>query len=438
MSAGQLSSDALVYEPEPGPATSCEDGAAPALTTMPVADAASSLFRHQALEAYQRGAALSSPLQVVPLTSRAVLGAVALLLGSALGIVCFGQVDITSRGRGVIRARDGVQPLLFETGGSVRELLVETGQLVRTGQPIARLDSTSLRATLQQAEAELEAVRAHAAREDRQEQIEQERSRALLEQRRALALHMIDSQEASAGELSTERSRYAALLKEGLVGAQAAIDNEQLLAERRRGVLSLQDAVAQLDQQRVALERNRLANQSERAQALRQAEAQRDAAKVMLEQTELVAPQDGRVESIMVAKGQVIQSGTVVARLVNLATPLRVTAFLPERDRAFVAAGTQVRIELDELPYGEFGGAGARVTRVSADTASAEEMAQVLGAAAPLGVQFRIELDLDEDPNSERLTSRVGSGSLLEVRLPLRKRRVLDLIFAPVRKLLDG
>ena len=52
-----------------------------------VADARSALFRHEALNAYRRGEALSAPLAVAPLTLRAllwVLGfAVAFLLSTA-------------------------------------------------------------------------------------------------------------------------------------------------------------------------------------------------------------------------------------------------------------------------------------------------------------------------------------------------------------------
>ena len=49
-------------------------------------------------------------------------------------------------------------------------------------------------------------------------------------------------------------------------------------------------------------------------------------------------------------------------------------------------------LELDQLPFGEFGSVAANITRISSETASLEEMRQALGAALPPGVHFRIDL----------------------------------------------
>src|SRR5690349_10473988 len=85
----------------------------------PATNAASALFRHQALHAYQRGTSLAAPLRVVPLGSTLLLITLALAVVAALLVACLGKVELTSRGRGVLRAREGVQPVIFETGGIV-------------------------------------------------------------------------------------------------------------------------------------------------------------------------------------------------------------------------------------------------------------------------------------------------------------------------------
>jgi hypothetical protein len=106
-------------------------------------------------------------------------------------------------------------------------------------------------------------------------------------------------------------------------------------------------------------------------------------------------------------------------------------------DRAFVKTGMEVRVELDQLPVGEFGSARARITRVSSEIAGQPEVEKALGAAAPPGVHFAVELVLLDDAVTQRLTSRLGSGTLLSVRMPLRKRRVIQLVFDPIRRALD-
>ncbi len=418
--------------------------AAPAAAPGPSASGAparrspeSLLFRHEALQAYQRGDGLSAPLDVVPLTARVCLLVLALALAGGLCLAALGEVEITSRARGVMRARAGVQPLIFETGGVVREVLVNIGDRVDLGQPIVRLDSTALRAAFLQAQSELDTTRAHVERQGRAEQLEQARERRLLEERIALTRQRIDSQQESVVELRAQQQRYAALQKEGLVPTQTVLDGEQAAAERLRGVLELRDELARLEQQLLELERSRRAAQDERARSVELASARAASARLLLEQTELLAPRQGRVESLMVATGEVVAAGTVVARLVAEDGARLVTAFVPERDRAFVRLGASAHVELDQLPFGEFGSGRARIVRVSSETASAEELARALGAAAPEGVQFRVELELENDPQTARLTSALGSGSLLTVRLPLRTRSVLGLLFEPLRKWLD-
>jgi HlyD family secretion protein len=422
--------------PEQAPAVKPTSQAA-APNTASARDTTSPLFRHEALQAYQRGESLSAPLQIVPLTSRVVLWTLGLAVACAILVASLGRVEITSRGRGVMRARDGVQPLLFETAGVVREVLVQVGDLVARGQPIARLDSTSLSATLQQAEADLETQRSRAQRERRDARHSFDRQSELLRQRAALTQDRIQSQEATLRELEQQQTRYEHLEKEGLVTGQTVDDSVQVLAEQRRGWLALRDEAARIDQQLLELDRGHRAAETERVQALEQADARCNAARLMLEQTELSAPRAGRVESLMVASGEVIQPGTVVARLVAVTSPNLVTAFVAERDRAFVAVGASVRVELDQLPFGEFGSVAAKITRISSETASLEEMRQALGAASPPGVHFRIDLELGADPQTTRLTASLGSGSLLTVRLPLRERRVISLVFEPIKKWLD-
>ena len=75
--------------------------------------------------------------------------------------------DHVARSRGDARSRRRAAPVVRDRWRGVREVLVQVGDLVAPGQPIARLDSTSLSATLQQAEADLETQRSRAQRERR-------------------------------------------------------------------------------------------------------------------------------------------------------------------------------------------------------------------------------------------------------------------------------
>jgi multidrug resistance efflux pump len=397
----------------------------------------SPLFRHEALRAYERGGALSSPLRIVPLSTRILLWTLGVATTLALSVACLGQVELTARGRGVMRAREGVQPLIFETGGVLVDVLVKEGQVVHTGEPLLRLDSTMLRASLLEAERDLASLAKRVERDNREANLNYARDKTLLAQRAALTQRRIRNQRTNVDMLLSRQHVYEGLESSGLVSREDTQDTEQQVSLEERGVLSLHDEHARIQQQLGALEQSFTNGMNERAHELEQARARRDAARVLLEQTELKASREGRIESLSVSVGEVVEQGTAVARLVPLGTPSTIVAFVPERERAFVKSGTEVHVELDQLPVGEFGSARARVTRVSSEIASPKEVERALGAAAPEGVHFAIELSLLADPNTQRLTNRLGSGTLLSVRMPLRKRRIIALVFDPIRRALD-
>jgi len=396
-----------------------------------------SLFRYEALRAYKLGLKLTAPLRVVPLHTGLVVGTLAAVLLGVLVIMSFGKVDLTARGRGVIRATEGVQPLLFEVEGVVRELLVRDGDVVRPGQVLARLDSTRLSAALQEAEEQLRTVEEHNRSDQAHADVAYERDVQLIKRRAQLARERIVSQEASVAAHVRERGRYASLADEGLVAEKSRREAEELLHQERRNLLILQGELAQLEQQLTELESSHRTATSLRAQQEREARNRRDVSRLLLAQTELRASRAGRIESLLVNEGDVIGAGRVVARLVSLQTGRQITAFLPERERAFVHPGAPVRIEFDQLPVGEFGGASASVVRVSSEVAGTPEIERALGAAAPEGVHFAVALELRDDTATRALYERVASGSLVTVRMPVRQRRIISLVFDPVRKWLD-
>ena len=397
----------------------------------------SPLFRHEALRAYRMGARLSAPLRVVPLSTGIVLGTVCAALVVALTIASLGRIDLVARGRGTIRPTEGVQPLRFEVEGIVRDVLVREGEVVRAGQVLLRLDSTRLQATLREAEEQLRSLREHVQREDKRARRSFARDEALLQLREKLTRERIDSQKATIAAQEEERARYSALAEDGLVAEKVLREGEVLAHQEGRTLILLQDELARIEQQRSTLEQSVHAGITQRARDLRETENRRDTARLLLKQTELTAVRTGRLESLVVNEGDVIEAGKVVARLVPLTRGREVTAFMPERERAFVTAGKEVRVEFDQLPVGEFGSARARVLRVSSEVASAQELERALGAAAPQGVHFGVALQMLDDPDTNALLAKVGSGTLLTVRVSVRSRRIISLVFDPVRKWLD-
>jgi pyruvate/2-oxoglutarate dehydrogenase complex dihydrolipoamide acyltransferase (E2) component len=145
------------------------------------------------------------------------------------------------------------------------------------------------------------------------------------------------------------------------------------------------------------------------------------------------APAAGRLESLVVSPGSVVGVGSVLAQVVPEKAPRTIVAFLPAKEIAFVRDGGLATIELESLSVGEFGTTKARITRVSTDVATADEVTAALGEALPAPV-VRVELSLLDDAIGERMRGHLRSGERVTARLHVRKRRVLGLLFDFVRR----
>jgi multidrug resistance efflux pump len=203
------------------------------------------------------------------------------------------------------------------------------------------------------------------------------------------------------------------------------------------------DSVAVLRTQRADLEltmadrvRDWKQRELDRAAARNKAQVAVDEAKTLLAMTELRSPATGRVESLLVNPGSVVQAGEIMAQVVPKDAPRAIVAFLPSREMSFVEQGSVANVEVDSLPVNEFGMAHARVDRISSDIAKAEEISLAFGE--PLAGSFvRVELTLLDDEAQEKMAPHLRSGERLTLRLHRRDERIIGLIFEFMRKWLE-
>jgi multidrug resistance efflux pump len=141
------------------------------------------------------------------------------------------------------------------------------------------------------------------------------------------------------------------------------------------------------------------------------------------------------VEAMLVKPGEVIKTGQALCKLIPQKAPLEVVAFLEEKDRAFVRLGDEVRLELDQLPYAEYGTLRARIERVSDDLASVFELREALGDnLLPNVPTFRVALRLTDTRAVEKAGIPLRSGMLMNARFTLRRQRLITLVLDPLRK----
>ncbi|MDR6671165.1 HlyD family efflux transporter periplasmic adaptor subunit [Rhizobium sp. 1399] len=193
--------------------------------------------------------------------------------------------------------------------GRLADVLVDEGQIVEAGAPIARIDTADLDAQLAGAKAQV--------RRSETSQVEAEASIAQRQSELALARQEF------------ERARSMSNTGSGTM--------QQL--ELRRSQLSVAEAA-----QRAAL-----ASRDEAEAATEAAQAEVVRIQTLLDDAVLKAPRRGRVEYKLAQTGEVVAAGAPVATLLDL-SDVSMTIFLPARAAGTLAIGDEARIILDPAP----------------------------------------------------------------------------------------
>lgn len=398
----------------------------------------SPLFRERALQAYRGHEAPGRLLRSVSPRGWALHLVLTSLFAVAVGAAVLGKVELSTRGRGVLRADGGVQALVAQAPGVVRVVHARSGDRVLAGAPILEVDSAALQSQLLEADERVRLVgSALTAMETRQRALFGQRTH-LLDERAELLQRRLEMQRDTVARLGRRAEQVQQGADQGVVTARDAdVAREEAAAAERQG-LGIEEELNEVRTTLATLRSQREAEVYASRQEEQSARARRDALALLLAQNRVTVTQDGWLEAILVRPGDVVEAGTPLGKLVPDREARQIVAFVPERDRAFLDVGALARVEVDRLPAGEFGSLTGKVTRVSADLASTAEMADAFGPqAGPPEAAYRVELELVDDAQAARLARWLRAGALVEVRFALRRRSVITLVLEPLRRFLE-
>ena len=222
-------------------------------------------------------------------------------------------------------------------GGRIQRITVEEGDFVRPGQLLVEMDTASLQAQLNQAEAQQqEAANAIKTAVSLVTQRESQKvaSEALVQQREA--------------EVSAARKRYqrvevlverSAMSRQTLDDSLATLQSaEAALAASRAQVHAAEAGIAAAKSQVIGAE-----------SAMVAAGAVSDRVSADIADSSLSADRVARVQFKTAQTGEVLGTGGRVLNLVDL-SDVYMTFFLPEREAGRVVLGAEVRIILDAVP----------------------------------------------------------------------------------------
>jgi len=362
---------------------------------------------------------------------------VLLLLASLVGLLFLGaalaKVEVNAEAQGMLRAPRGLRPVASVLGGSISEVLVQSGDQVQQGQVVARLEATELRAALVNSERELATTQREVSETDRRDRQIEERASAAMQRRRVALQGRVEINRERLVQRRQQSDNYAELVREGGASQDQNLTVREALNAASENVSALSAELAQLDLEIADRARQWQERDTARRSQLSRAEASVEQARAVLASTEIKAPTSGQIESVLASPGNVIETGGLFGNIVPSGAPRTIVAFVPSRDIAFVTPGATATVEVQSLPISEFGLGKGVVTRVSSDVATPTEVQATLGETLQ-GTLVRVELELIDSETSALMNPHLRSGDRVTIRLHRRERRVITLLFDFVRK----
>jgi adhesin transport system membrane fusion protein len=410
-------------------------------------------------------------------------GARLVIAVSAFGFLLFllwaslAQVDEVTRGQAQVIPTSKVQVIQSAEPSTIDAILVRSGQRVRRGQLLVRLDDTESSSALGQIAAENQALAARAARLGSEGRGEGNtctpgadgvapaacREEAILQRVRASALRSrlrglseaIEQRRRELGEAQATaeglRSSLALVhrqieMLEPLAAKQIVPQTELLQARREaadlqgrlsaaqqtisRASAGVREAQAQAAEANLQFRQEALNERSQiSAKIAVNAESLRGAAG-RLERSEIRSPVAGIVNDVQVTTvGGFVNAGQKIMEVVPLGEKLLVETRVKPRDIAFIQVGDGALVKVTAYDFSIYGGLQGRVVQVSADSIYDEKTKEAY---------FTVVVETDRAhllAGGRELP--ITPGMLCDVEIITGRKSVLAYLLKPVLKARD-
>ncbi|MBD2167803.1 HlyD family efflux transporter periplasmic adaptor subunit [Calothrix membranacea FACHB-236] len=230
--------------------------------------------------------------------------------------------------------------------------------------------------------------------------------------------------------LAEQQSSYERNLRQ----ANADIAQAQLrLKEQERGYQTLtrsgQLAVLKITEQQKSLETEITSLQAEIAQS----KSQIASLNFQMGQREIKAPVSGKLFQLPIQKaGSVVQSGTMVAEIAPLDSPLIIRAQMATSESGFLQTGLPVKIKFDAYPFQDYGVVSGELIKISPTTT---EIDTPNGKVAAYNLEISLKNNCIVSGNK---CISLNPGDTATAEVIVRQRRIIDFLLDPFKKLQQG
>lgn len=279
------------------------------------------------------------------------------------------------RGDGRVTTAKRTQVLQNLEGGIVKEILVNEGDVVTSGQIVATMDSTQFRSAYQELTEQRLALALKLERLEAEVDLEVGYSPSVDLAREApdVARSEADLYRARRQELADSISNFEQVLKLKLSEVDLLTPLVERSAVSKVDLVRLEQQVASAQQElanlRNSFEAERARQYAETLNEIKQVDAQIRAREDQLKRTDVRSPVDGIVNKISVNTiGGVVRSGDAILEILPLGERLRIEGRVDPRDIGFVYAGMPATVKLTAFDFAVYGSLAGSVVHVGADS----------------------------------------------------------------------
>jgi HlyD family secretion protein len=270
-----------------------------------------------------------------------VVGIVIVLIVGVIAYLIWWHFQPKALGEGFASGNGRIEAVEFDlaakTSGRISQMYADDGDLVTAGQIVVRMDTQVLHAQLSQAQAEESAARNAA-------------STAL-----AVVAQRISEQTAAMAAVTQHEAELTVAGKTVQRSQILSTEHAASIQEYDNDVARQKQAVAAVAASKAQYAASQATVQAARSQVLEAkskvvaAQAGETRLQAEIDDTELKAARDGRVQYRIAQPGEVVSGGGKVLSMVDL-SDVTMTFFLPEASAGRVAIGSEVHIVLDSAP----------------------------------------------------------------------------------------
>lgn len=408
------------------------------------------IFRKVALERLSSPDQLDQLMQVTDPKGWLALGALGSLILAAVVWGVVGSIPTEAQGAGILIRQGGVSNLVSIGEGQVEEVLVQVGDEIHEGQPVATIRQDLLQRQIQETEARLENLREKYRELERYSEEQRRLRRRSLEQERANLERALGTVERQLEILRERLENDRQLLADGLITKQEVLATEQELNRARDNRDDLRLQVEQLELDRLEAEQRLLQQLENQRAEIRDLEFElRELEARLQENRYVVAKEGGRVLELIAGSGDLVSPGAPILSLEVQSEELIAVLFIPASSGKQVAPGMDARISPSNVKREEYGFILGEVVRVSEFPTTAPGMMRLLSSEALVsqlmeqGPPIQVNVTLRRDPatpsgfawsSSIGPDLQISSGTLAQGSVIVRKERPIHLVIPKVRE----